>query len=58
MSLLWYHLLFSMDSLDFLLTSFILVASNSFYGLLMLLILLNEKKEEYYQIYLESMKKK
>ena len=57
MSLLWYHLLFSMDSLDFLLTSFILVASNSFYGLLMLLILLNEKKEEYYQIYLESMKK-
>lgn len=57
LSLLWYHSLFPLQSLDFVLTSFILITTNSFYGLLMVLILLNEKKEEHYQIYMESMKK-
>lgn len=55
--LLWYHTLFPITSLDYILTSFILIASNSFYGFLMLMILLNEKKEEHYLIYMESMKK-
>ena len=55
--LLWYHTLFPITSLDYILTSFILITSNSFYGFLMLMILLNEKKEEHYLIYMESMKK-
>lgn len=53
-----YHMLFPLHSLDYILTSFILITTNFFYGLLMVLILLNEKKEEHYVIYMESMKKK
>jgi hypothetical protein len=55
--LLWYHTLFPINSLDYILTSFILITSNCFYSFLMLMILLNEKKEEHYLIYMESMKK-
>lgn len=55
--ILWYHEQFSITSLDYLLTSVILILINSFYGLLMILILMYEKREERYLIYMESIKK-